>query len=29
MEHFKKTIDSVGRGFFIKKIKDDHYKETW
>ena len=29
IENFKKLIKSVGRGRFIKKIKDDHYKETW
>ena len=28
MEHFKKPIKSVGRGRFIKKINNDHYKET-
>ena len=29
LEHFNKPIKNVGRGRFIKKIKDDHYKETW
>ena len=29
MEPFEKPIKSVGRGRFIKKIKDDHYKEIW
>ena len=29
MEHFKKPIKSVSRGRFLKKIKDDCYKETW
>ena len=28
MEHFKKTIKSVGRGRFMKKSNNDHYKET-
>ena len=28
-EHFKVNSNSVGRGRFIKKIKNDHYKETW
>ena len=29
VEHFKKPIKDVGRERFLKKIKDDHYKETW
>ena len=29
VEHFKKPIKNVGRGRFLTKIKDDHYKETW
>ena len=29
LEHFNKPIKIVIRGRFIKKIKDDHYKETW
>ena len=29
LEHVNKPIKNVGRGRFIKKIKDDHYKETW
>ena len=28
VEHFKKPIKDVRRGCFLKKIKDDHYKET-
>ena len=28
-EHFKVNSKSVGQGRFFKKIKDDHYKETW
>ena len=29
VEHFKKPIANFGRERFIKKIKNDHYKETW
>ena len=29
VEHFKKLIKNVGRGRFLKRIKGDHYKETW
>ena len=29
VEHFKKPIKNFGRECFLKKIKDDHYKETW
>ena len=29
LEHFNKPLNSVRRGRFIKKIKDQHYKETW
>ena len=28
MEHFKNPIEAVGRGRFIKKIRNEHYKET-
>ena len=28
-EHFQVNSKSVGRGRFIKKIKYDHFKETW
>ena len=28
VEHFKKPIKNIGRGRFMKKIKDDFYKET-
>ena len=27
--HFNKSIKNIGRGKFIKKLKDEHYKETW
>ena len=27
-EHFKVYSKNVGRGHFVKKIKNDHYKET-
>ena len=28
-EHFKKPIKNYGRGSFIKKNRNQHYKETW
>ena len=28
-EHFKVNSKSVGRDHFVKKIKNDHCKETW
>ena len=28
-EHFQVNSKSVDRGHFIKKIKNDHFKETW
>lgn len=29
LEHFNNPIKNLGRGRFIKKIKDEHYKKTW
>ena len=29
LDHFNKSIKNIGRGTFIKKLKDEHYKETW
>ena len=29
LKHFNKPIKNIGRGKFIKKLKDEHYKETW
>ena len=28
VEHFKKPVKNIGRWSFMKKIKDDCYKET-
>ena len=28
-EHFKVNSISIGRGNFVQKLKNDHYKETW
>ena len=28
-EHFKVNSKSIGRGRFVQKLKNDHYKETW
>ena len=28
-EHFKSKKASIGRGKFIKKIRDDMYAQTW
>ena len=29
LEHFNKPIKNIGRGKFIEKLKDEHYKKTW
>ena len=28
-EHFKVNSESIGRGRFVQKPKNDNYKETW
>ena len=28
-EHFKNNSKSIGRGRFVEKLKNEHYKETW
>ena len=28
-EHFKNNSKSIGRGRFVEKLKNEHYKEIW
>ena len=28
-KHFKSNSKSIGRGRFVEKLKNEHYKETW
>ena len=28
-EHFKNHSKSIGRGRFVEKLRNEHYKETW